>query len=629
MRTNKFLTGILFLAIACSNALHAQTDLYDNAYSIIQDAATDIVCTSPTDAIQKEKRIIHILDEKGKRDASFICMCDRFSSLKKFSGEVRDASGNVIRKIKKNELKVTGYSDGLISDDYYYFFEYIPSRYPITITYEWEIKNSDGLIGYPSFLPQTNYDQSVAQANYRILTPPDNPCRYRAINMQAEVSQQQTAEGNWLTEVKVQSLPAIRQESYSPALSELLPRVYFTPRNFSFEGTTGSMESWQTYGAWQYQLLDGRDQLPPELKEELQKQTASCSTPFEKVAAVYRYLASTTRYVSIQLGIGGLQPIAAADVHRTGFGDCKGLSNYMRAMLAELEIPSTYTVISTTNKHLLADFASANQNNHVILQVPLPNDTLWIECTDPTLPLGYVHHSIAGHDALLIGPAGGTLHRLPTYADSLNTQINNALVSLQPDGNARIEVKQSSRLFQYEDKAHIPTLEPARQKDWLRSGISLVQADIDNIRIKEIPQKEPQLDIDYNINSNQYGNRTGKRLFIPVNIFHKDFYRPSSSGKRTQDIQINYGYLDIDSLNIRLPEGYEIESLPGTTDIETKFGKFHSSITLKEGGNMLIVHRLLFHQGKYPKEDYTAFLDFRKNVAMQYAAKIILKKSEE
>lgn len=85
-----------------------------------------------------------------------------------------------------------------------------------------------------------------------------------------------------------------------------------------------------------------------------------------------------------------MQPIAAADVNRTGFGDCKGLSNYMRAMLTELGIPSVYTVISTTNRRLLADFASANQNNHVILQVPLPNDTLWLECTNPTLPLGYV-----------------------------------------------------------------------------------------------------------------------------------------------------------------------------------------------------------------------------------------------
>lgn len=83
------------------------------------------------------------------------------------------------------------------------------------------------------------------------------------------------------------------------------------------------MESWQSYGEWQYQLLSGRDQLPPTLKEELQKRTANCNTPYEKIAAIYQYLASTTRYVSIQLGIGGLQPIAAADVNRTGFGDCK------------------------------------------------------------------------------------------------------------------------------------------------------------------------------------------------------------------------------------------------------------------------------------------------------------------
>ena len=628
MKMNRLFIGFLLQVVFYSGGLHAQTDLRANAYSIVQDAVTDIVCSSPTDAVQKEKRVIQILNEKGKEDASFICMCDRFSSLKKFSGEVRDASGNVIRKIKKSELKVTEYSDGLVSDDYYYFFEYTPSRYPVTITYEWEIKNSDGLIGYPGFFPQKNYNQAVAKASYRIITPADNPCRYRTIHMQAEVNQQQMANGNWLTEVKVQSLPAIKKEPYSPSLSELLPRIYFTPRNFSFEGTKGSMDSWQTYGEWQYQLLNGRDQLPPTLKEELQKRTVNCNTAHEKIAAVYQYLASSTRYVSIQLGIGGLQPIAAADVHRTGFGDCKGLSNYMRAMLTELGIPSVYTVISTTNKRLLADFASANQNNHVILQVPLPNDTLWLECTNPTLPLGYVHHSIAGHDALLVGPNGGTLCQLPTYADSLNTQVNNARVSLQPDGSAGVEVKQTSRLFQYEDMASIIDQEPARQKDWLRSDINLIQAKVDAVRFNESKQKEPQLDIFYTIESGQYGNKTGKRLFIPANIFHKDFYSPNGQGERTQVIQINYGYLDIDSISIRLPEEYEIESLPKTADLESKFGKFHSSITLGEGRNVFIVHRLQVYQGNYPKEEYPDFLNFRKNVATQYGAKIILKRTE-
>ena len=107
-------------------------------------------------------------------------------------------------------------------------------------------------------------------------------------------------------------------------------------------------------------------------RNKLHGLTAHCSTDREKVKAIYDYLAKTTRYVSIQLGIGGLQPIAASDVCRTGFGDCKGLSNYTRAMLKEIGIPSTYTVISTTNERLLPDFSSANQMNHVILQVPLP-----------------------------------------------------------------------------------------------------------------------------------------------------------------------------------------------------------------------------------------------------------------
>ena len=120
MKINKLFISLLLQATFCCGSVYAQADLRANAYSIVQDAVTDIVCSSATDAVQKEKRVIQILNEKGKGDANFICMCDRFSSLKKFSGEVRDISGNIIRKIKKSELKITEYSDGLVSDDYYY-----------------------------------------------------------------------------------------------------------------------------------------------------------------------------------------------------------------------------------------------------------------------------------------------------------------------------------------------------------------------------------------------------------------------------------------------------------------------------------------------------------------------------
>ena len=63
---NKLFFGLLLQAAFYSGNLYAQTDLRTDAYSIIQDAVTDIVCSSSTDAIQKEKRVIQVLNEKGK-----------------------------------------------------------------------------------------------------------------------------------------------------------------------------------------------------------------------------------------------------------------------------------------------------------------------------------------------------------------------------------------------------------------------------------------------------------------------------------------------------------------------------------------------------------------------------------
>lgn len=615
--------GILLL-LSGLFTVQAQTDLNRNAYSIVQDATTEIVCESPTSALRKESYTITILNEKGRNEAHFYCMCDKFSSLRKFSGEITDANGKVIRKIKKSDLMMTEYSSGLTSDDYTYVYECNLPRYPLTVKYEWEVKYKDGLIAYPNFIPQRAYNQTVAKAMYRLYTPAGSPARYRTVNTDAKVTQSVMPNGSVLTEVVAEPMPAIEYEPFGLSLVERIPRIYFSPGRFTYDGTQGDMSTWQSYGIWQNELLSGRDQLPESVKTKLKELTAGCTTPREKVQAIYNYLGETTRYVSIQLGIGGLQPIAAADVCRAGFGDCKGLSNYTRAMLKELGIPSVYTVISTENERLLPDFSSVNQMNHVILQVPLPQDTLWLECTNPQLPFGYVHSDIAGHDALLITQEGGTIYRLPTYPDSLNTQTTQATVHITPVGGAKIEAIQTSRLFQYESTAGITRMEPSRRKDRLRSGINLIQATIDNIQMNERKEAMPQMDIRFTVDTEQYGNKTGNRLFVPANVFRKGFTTPDLK-QRTQDIYIDYGYLDTDSISLQIPDGYVIESLPKTCRITNRFGSFSSSLQLKNK-EIHIVHRLLMHKGVYPKEEYKEFLEFRKQIAAQYGSKIILKK---
>lgn len=595
--------------------------------SVIADARTEILCKSATQSVEKESRTIVVLNRNGLDAAQFVVGCDMFRSLQKFSGEILNASGQSVRKIKKSELQKSEYSSSLTTDDYIYYYECNFPSFPFTVKYEWEIKCNNGLIGYPNFFPQTDFLQAVEHASYRIELPASQECRFRKLNTQGkdiEVKESTGPDGQQVIEVSATKLPPIVSEPFGPDFSELCPRVYFAPSAFKFDKSEGDMSTWQKYGEWQYNLLNGRDQLTEPFRLKLHEMTSHCSTDREKIKTIYDYLRKTTRYVSIQLGIGGLQPIPAADVCRTGFGDCKGLSNYTRAMLKELGIPSTYTVISTTNERLLPDFASANQMNHVILQVPLPQDTLWLECTNPSLPFGYVHRSIAGHDALLIEPTGGKLHRLPTYPDSLNTQRTTATITLSPSAEARMDVSQTSSLFQYEVESGIAHLEPNKQKDRLRSDITLSQATIQNLQIDECKEATPSLTVRYSAASNQYGQRTGNRLFIPTNVFRKSFSVPSVS-RRTQPIHIDYGYADTDSIRIQLPDGYAIEGIPQTIDLKSKFGNFRSSIRI-DGKEAIVLHHLFMRKGVYAPEDYPAFIDFRKQVARQYGAKIVLKK---
>lgn len=113
----------LSCAILCLS-LHTQTvcaqDIFKDANSIIVEARTEVLCKSMTQSIEKESLTISVLNRKGLEAARFFCGCDMFRSLQKFSGEILNATGQSVRKIKKSELQKSEYSSSLTTDDYFY-----------------------------------------------------------------------------------------------------------------------------------------------------------------------------------------------------------------------------------------------------------------------------------------------------------------------------------------------------------------------------------------------------------------------------------------------------------------------------------------------------------------------------
>jgi len=184
------------------------------------------------------------------------------------------------------------------------------------------------------------------------------------------------------------------------------------------------MDTWKNFGLWYYKLRKGRDKLPDEAIKEIKNIVSPSDNSEQKVVKLYKYLQSHTRYISVELGIGDWQPFDARYVYNHGYGDCKALSNYMISLLKEEGIKAYPVLIySGSSVHpLVKDFPSI-QFNHVIVYVPLKNDSLWLECASQTDLPGEVDWDIENREALMVTPRGGVLIKLPKSTPTQNTQV--------------------------------------------------------------------------------------------------------------------------------------------------------------------------------------------------------------
>lgn len=589
---------------------------------VVLDDST-FVEASLTDATITQRRVLMIPDKKRMDAANWVYVLDKSHKLKNFSAVFVDENGKVLRKFKKNDLQMTELSSSLADDSYTYYFEYTPVSYPVTVTYEWTIESHDGNISYPSFCPIDEYEEEVRHASYTIRCSADAPCRYKAVQcdvLKDKYTIKKQDDGS--IKVVFNQLPAVKKEVYALPLYRQIPMVLFAPDHFSYLGTQGQLDTWKNFGRWQYGLLEGRDELPEVMKRKVHELTDALPTKREKIARLYQYLYDNTRYVSIQLGIGGYQPVKASEVVTNGFGDCKGLSNYMVSLLREIGIPAIYAAISTTHAQLLSDFPNLNQLNHAIVAVPMEKDTLWLECTNARIPLGYVHDDIAGHDAVLITSDGGKVVRLPHYADTANVQKSEIKMTVAATGRVQMNCHVRKVNLQYENLLPLLQMDTKEQQKVLLSNIFFPGAQVTKLSVEEEKGKAAVNTI-LEATSAGYANVTGKRIFAKVNPLKASYGNMSSDENRKNPVFIDFGYCDEEDILISLPDGYRIESMPIAKEITNQFATF--KVTFKQENQSLHAHyRVVIHAGTYGANDFEEFVKTKNAIAQAYRQQIVL-----
>jgi hypothetical protein len=316
----------------------------------------------------------------------------------------------------------------------------------------------------------------------------------------------------------------------------------------------------------------------------------------------------------------------ASDVDKLSYGDCKALTNYTKVLLDAVGVPSYYTILyaGDSERDIINDFSSM-QGNHAILGVPEGDEIIWLECTEQDKPFGYLGNFTDDRDVLIVTKEGGKIVHTKVYSDEENLQEYRASVRINDAGGMTGFLEGKYQGLQYDGKYYWDKKTDEEKRTAYKERWDY----INGLMIESIKLNDNKTDIVFteklNINASNYATKIGDDLLLCANVFNQSQYIPSRISNRKQELFIGEGYKDIDHLDITLPEGYTVESLPEDTIMESKFGSY--SISFKELAENKIEYKrnLLIKKGTYPSEDYPAYRSFRKKIAKLDKSKILLK----
>jgi Domain of Unknown Function with PDB structure (DUF3857) len=616
----RFLFTVFFL-ILISAAGFAQdnydvdlipANLRNRANACIRNEETTVDMRSADNVMLHVKKAITVFNQNGEAQARLVIFYDKNISIKGIKGEVYNSVGKLTNKFSQNDFADISAADGFSLFVDSRVKHYLPSvnEYPYTLVYNYEIRNKQNLI-IPDWSPKPADDVSVEKSTYTFICKPTDQVRIKTKNYSG-TPETITDEKQKKTIWKVNNILAFRTEPYSPAQETYATYIQIAPQAFYYYNHKGNYTNWKELGKWIYDdLLAERKALPPATIEMVKDLVKNEKTEKDKARIIYQYLQDKTRYISVQIGIGGFQPIAASEVDRLGYGDCKALVNYMQSLLSAANISSYYCVVSAGSEKKSMDptYASMAQGNHIILCMPLKGDTTWLECTSQKIPFGFLSDFTDDRLVLACTADGGKLLHTPKLTTAENLQIRKAELTVQPDGSVSGKMSTVYAGSQYENQESMIGKSVTEQHKLLKETYNIDNIDFETISLAQKKDINPKLIEEIKINIRNYAPVNGNKMFLQLNAFNVKRSVPEIKN-RTLPVYINRGYTDEDTIIYTLPDNVNSELMIGQNKtFKSAFGEYTCKTSLE--GNKLTYHRkFVLNDGTFPAEQYSAFSKF-------------------
>jgi len=624
----------------CVGALSLASIYYAQNYPVSE--ISDVLKKNASAVVRNENTVLEInkIDEIVYHNSSAITVINKDAvgfAIPRIYYEKGNAASNIkVTVYDEKGVKIKSYSKSDFSDvaansqgTFYsnnrvMYLSYTPTTYPYTIEFSYDQKDPNTVF-IPDFTPYQDFNISLQKSSFKIINKSGINLRSKTYESPYGFASVKVADEDGGKVYAYENVPAIDHEDMAPNPQKILPKVSFSLDQFSLVGKKGNITTWKDFGLWYYNnLLTPVSVSTPQIKSEIAALNLSGSTE-EKVKKIYQYMQSKTRYVFVALGIGGWQPMLPDEVQKKGYGDCKGLTNYMKTLLDEAGIPSYYAIINSNSSPISfdADFPKMG-GNHAILVIPTEKGNIWLENTSQEMAYNHLGYSTTDRNVLAVKPTGIEIMQTPVYSSEQNKEKQILNIQLNADKTINGKGKFTYTGNQYDFNLSYSGLDQTEKNNAVKNSFSTLSFEKVEMSGFKNNRDIAAVDFDLDFKAINYSKMVGSSfIFRAVPIYSDATYHQDEN--RKLPFESRFSFEDEYEIVYKLPAGYFIEEMPENGNINSDFGTYKISFEKKD--DQLIVKRFLqMKKGLHPKEKYNDYIGFRKKIMNADNSKILISK---
>lgn len=360
--------------------------------------------------------------------------------------------------------------------------------------------------------------------------------------------------------VELENVPAIKEEAFIGNLNNYTTALQFEMSYIDVPGTPikSYATTWEDVSKSIYRadVFGGELNRKNYFESDLDKLLSGVTKPEEKVGLIFSHVLTKMNWNGY-VGFYANEGVRAA--YKKGSGNVGDINLMLVAMLRHANLNANPVLVST-KKHGIPLFPTRNGFNYVIAAVELPQGTLLLDGTNKNAEIGVLKSSILNWQGRIITKEGNSdWVALRSQVPAVKSTMLNAEITPDLSFNGKAQNRFTGN-YAFEYRTEFKALNEDSQRKVLEKGVS--PAEISNLNFENLNVLGKPVSLDYDFEFRDAVENVADKLYFSPLAFLVTRENPFKPEAREYPIDYGYPMKNRYIVNIALPEGYTVESLP-------------------------------------------------------------------